>query len=248
MRRPVAALLTLVTLTVLSVPAVTGAQSVVEQARTLVARPHEDPRRIDRARDLLEDAIRRERPVEALVELSRVWYVYGDVRAAHDDDKLAAYDRGREVGRLAVELAPRDWQAHLWYAINTGRWAQTKGVMRALFLLPTVREEVDTILALNPRAAAGHALAGNVFSEVPVLFGGDRARAEEHYRKGLAIDPAYTVIRVDLARLLIANGRYADARKELQRVLGERAPASVADWTVKDVPRARTLLESIQGK
>ena len=240
--------LALAALTVLSAPVLSSAQSAVERARTLVARHHEDPRRIDQARDLLEDEIGRERRVETLFELSRVWYVYGDLRAAGDDDKLAAYERGRAIGKRAVELAPRDWQAHLWYAINTGRWAQTKGVVRSLFLLPTVREEIDTILALNPRAAAGHALAGNVFFEVPALFGGDRAKAEEHYRKGLEIDPRYTVIRVDLARLLIAEGRVADARKELQRVLHERAPANIADWTVKDAPRARTLLESITGK
>jgi tetratricopeptide (TPR) repeat protein len=240
----------LVTLLTLMSPAaaVTYAQSAAERARTLVARHHQDPRRIDQARDLLEQEIGRERRVETLIELSRVWYVYGDLRATSDDDKLAAYDRGREIGKRAVELAPRDWQAHLWYAINTGRWAQTKGVVRSVFLLPTVREEIDAILTLNPRAAAGHALAGNVSFEVPTLLGGDRAKAEEHYRKGLAIDPTYTVIRVDLARLLIAQSRYADARKELQRVLAEQAPTSIADWTVKDAPRARKLLEHIKGK
>jgi hypothetical protein len=56
------------------------------------------------------------------------------------------------------------------------------------------------------------------------------------------------VARVDLARVLIAQSRYADARRELERVVGERTPNSLADWTVKDLPRARELLESIQGK
>jgi tetratricopeptide (TPR) repeat protein len=241
-------LLALATIAALAAPAIAGAASAAERARALIARYHEDPRRIDQARDLLEGEIMRERPVESLVELARVWYVYGDVRAVTEEQKLAAGARGREIGERAVELAPRDWQAHLWYAINTGRWGQTKGLVRSLFLLPAVREEVDTILTLNPRAAAGHALAGNVFFEVPPLLGGDRARAEKHYRKGLAIDPAYTVIRVDLARLLIARGRYADARAELRRVLTEHAPTHVADWTVKDRPRARDLLESIKGK
>jgi hypothetical protein len=53
---------------------------------------------------------------------------------------------------------------------------------------------------------------------------------------------------VDLARVLIASGRFEDARRELQRVIAERAPTIVADWTVKDLPRARALLASIQDK
>ncbi len=159
--------------------------------------------------------------------------------------RSSAYDRGREIGKRAVELAPKNADAHLWYAINTGRWGQTKGVLRSLFLLPTMREELDVIFGLNPRSASAHVLAGNVFFEVPALFGGDRAKAEAYYRKGLGIDPRFTVIRIELARLLIATDRVSDARRELQRVIDERAPTSVADWTVKDLPRARALLVSL---
>ena len=35
---------------------------------------------------------------------------------------------------------------------------------------------------------------------------------------------------------------------ELHRVFDEKTPNNVADWTVKDRPRARELLESIKGK
>jgi tetratricopeptide (TPR) repeat protein len=183
-----------------------------------------------------------------LILLSRVHLLVGDVRATTPEAKLAAYDRGREIGQRAVELAPRSEEAHLWYAINTGRWGQTRGVVRSLFLLPTVREELAAIFALNPKSVRGHALAGNVMFEVPGLLGGDHKKAEEHYRKALEIDPRFTVVRVDLARLLIASGRHDEARRELGRVIEERAPTSIADWTVKDVPRARALLDSLKAK
>jgi tetratricopeptide (TPR) repeat protein len=219
-----------------------------QQARDLIARYHEDPSRLDRARDVLESALKQERRVESLTLLARVYFLMGDVRAATPEAKLTAYERGREVGQRAVELAPRSEEAHLWYAINTGRWGQTRGVLRSLFLLPTVRQELDIIFALNPKSVRGHILAGNVLFEVPGLLGGDRKKAEEHYRKALAIDSRFTVARVDLARLLIAAGRHQEARRELTRVLDERAPTSIADWTVKDRPRARALLESIKDK
>mgnify|MGYP005610118407 CR=1 FL=1 len=68
------------------------------------------------------------------------------------------------------------------------------------------------------------------------------------FRKALATDARFTVARVDLARALIAGGRYEEARRELQSVIAERAPTLIADWTVKDLPRARALLESIKDK
>ena len=240
--------LVLIALAPVVTPAAAPGQTPVESARALVARYHEDPAAIDRARDLLQSALARDRQVDTMVMLSYVHFLYGDVRATTTEDKLAAYDRGREIGKRAVELAPRNPEAHVWYGINTGRWGLTKGVMRSLFLLPTVRQEVDATLALDPQNLRALALSGNVFLEVPGLFGGDREKAEQQFRKALELDPRFTVARVDLARVLIATRRYADARRELQRVIDEPTPNSVADWTVKDLPRARELLESIKGK
>ena len=228
--------------------AIVVAETPVEAARALVARYHEDPAAIDRARDLLESALAKDRQVETMVMLAYVQYLWGDVRAKTDDEKLSAYDHGRQLGERAVELAPKNPEAHVWYAINTARYGQTRGVMRSLFLLPTVRREIDTILALDPKNGRAYSLAGNVDMAVPRLAGGDIARAEDYFKKGIAVDPHFTVLRVDLARLYIGSGRYAEARQELTRVLEERAPRIVADWTARDVPRARGLLESIQDK
>ncbi len=229
-----------------AVPA--AAETPVEAARELVRRYHQDPAALDRARALLESAVAHDSSVETLIMLSYVNFLWADVRATTVEDKLEGYERGRRLGERAVELAPRNPEAHLWYAINTGRWGQTKGIMRSLFLLPTVQREIDTILTLDPRSVRGYSLAGNVYMEVPRLAGGDRARAEAYFKKGLEIDPRFTVLRVDLARLYIGDGRYPEARQELARVIDERAPTLVADWTVKDVPRARALLESIRDK
>ena len=229
-------------------PLVALAQTPVERARTLIAGYHEDARHIDEARDLLEAAIARARPPEAVTLLSRIYFLYGEVRATTADDKLAAFGRGRDLGKLAVELAPRSEDAHVWYALNVGRWGQTKGMMRSLFLLPTIREELDTIFTINPRSVRGHALAGNVFFELPSMMGGDRKKAEEHFRKGLEADPHFTVLRIDLSRLLIAEKREPEARRELERVVSETAPTIVADWTVRDRPRARTLLDDLRDR
>ena len=177
---------------VLAAASAAWAQTPVEAARALVARYHEDPAALDRARNLLDAALAHDRRVETMAMLSYVQFLIGDVRATTAEAKLAAYDRGREIGQRAVELAPKSHDAHLWYAINTARWGETKGVLRSLFLLPTIRQELEILLELDPRSVRAHILAGNVLLEVPGFAGGDRVKAAEHLKKALEIDPRFT--------------------------------------------------------
>ena len=147
-----------------------------------------------------------------------------------------------------MELAPRSVTAHLWYAIDTGRWGQTKGIMRSLALLPIVSKEIDTVLALDPKFPPAYSLAGNFYLEVPGMLGGDVDRAEKLFRTGLGLNPRFTGMRVGLAKTLLKKGRVAEARKELDAVLAEKAPHNLADWTLKDSVEARQLLDSIRGR
>lgn len=220
----------------------------VAELRTISARYHQDPSRLDAIRVGLEEALRTGEDVETLVALAQVSFIWGDVRAANNDQKLEASDRGRQAAKRAVELDSRNILAHFWYGTNTARWGQANGVVRSLFLLPTVKEEIRVILELDPSFPAVYALAGNVFYEVPGLLGGDLDKAEEMFRKGLELDPKFTAMRVGLGKTLIKKGRPAEARRELQAVLDEKAPSNLADWTLKDSKKAHQLLQSIKGQ
>ena len=233
-------------LLVLGLPGAALARSpLVAELETLATRYHENPARLDAVRDGLARAVRQEPDPETWIALARVCFIWGDVRATTAEQKLAAYAEGREAGRRAVELAPRAPLAHLFYGINTGRWGQTKGVVRSLFLLPEVREAIRQALELDPTLPAAYALAGNVDYEVPAVFGGSLERAEGHFRKGLGIDPRFTALRVGLAKVLRRQGRLAEARRELQAVLDETAPTNPAEWSMRNAPEARALLDAL---
>jgi tetratricopeptide (TPR) repeat protein len=160
---------------------------------------------------------------------------------------LAAYDEGRQAAKRAVEMDPRDPEAHFWYGTNTARWGQTRGVVQSLFLLPLVRQEIQTVLELDPQFTPVYALAGNVLYEVPPLMGGDLRKAEEMFRKGLQQDSHFTGIRIGLAKTLIKLGRTAEARNELQAVLNEKNPRNMGEWVMKDTKEARQLLQGLDG-
>ncbi len=226
-------------------PAVAVSESPVERARTLLTSYHEDPARIDEARELLEAAAQLDPSPETLVDLARAWFLAGEMRVATADARMAAYERGRETARRAIALAPRNEHAHLYFAANEGRWVELKGVMRALFALPRLREAADTVLAINPASVDGLVLAGSLDADVPAFLGGDKTRAEQRFRRALEIDPHHPGARFELARLYVAMGRRAEARHELRGLLDDRAPSDLAYWTVHTVPRARSLLQSL---
>jgi len=229
-------------------PAAAAAQSpLVAEVETWARRYHEDPARLDSLRQRMLEAAQADPHVDNLLALARVSFLWGDIRATGTEAKLEAYDQGRQAARRATELAPRSAAAHFWYGATAGRWGQTKGVMRSLFLLPSVKRAIDTALQLDPKFPPAYALAGNVYYEVPALVGGDLDRAEEMYRKGLQLAPRFTGMRVGLAKVLIKKGRPAEARRELQAVLDEQAPDNPADWTLKDRREARDLLATIRA-
>jgi tetratricopeptide (TPR) repeat protein len=209
---------------------------------------HEDLARIDRARDLLEKEVARAPSLDALLLLAWVHLIWADYRAPDVDAKLASYERGRDVAKRAIDMAPRNPEAHLWYAANLGRWAITRGKLHAAFLLSTLRQEINTILEIDPNHVPGLALAGSFYLETPGMFGGDVPRAEGYLRKALSLDPHFTRARVELARCLIAEGRYGEARQELKGVIDERQPSYVADWVMRHKPTAERLLSEIRAK
>ncbi len=154
-----------------------GAQSpLAAEVRALADRYHENPSRIDALRVLVAQAAQADPSVDNLLALAQIAFLYGDVRGRTADEKLDAYEQGRQAARRAAELAPRNARAHFWYATNAGRWGQTKGVLRSLFLLPEVKRGMETALELDPRFPPAYVLAGTVYYEVPGLV---RRRSRE---------------------------------------------------------------------
>jgi tetratricopeptide (TPR) repeat protein len=231
--------------TVPSVVAQTAPSPLVAELRAFATRYHTNPARLDTLRDELVRAVQTDSRVETRLALAEVSFIWGDVRATTREQKLQAYDQGREAARRVVELEPKNTLAHLFFAINTARWGQTNGIVRSITLLPTVKEEIRTLLELDPRRPTVYALAGNVSLEVPRLLGGDLEHAEAMFRKGLELDPRFTGNRVGLAKVLIKQGRIPEARRELETVLAETAPTNPAEWTLKDAKDARALLASL---
>jgi tetratricopeptide (TPR) repeat protein len=199
-----------------------------------------------RAADIWADMLTTDpRDVDAAWKLSRACYWLG--KRAPEQERRAYLERGVTAGRKAVTLAADRPEGHFWIAANMGALAESFGLLNGLKYRTAIRDELETVLRLDPgfmRGSAERAL-GRWYFKVPRLFGGSNRKAEQHLRASLTLDPANSVSHFFLAELLLDAGRRAEARMELQAVLDAPADEEWGPETSVYQAKARALLDGL---
>jgi hypothetical protein len=181
---------------------------------------------------LWADALKQDpRDFEAAWKLARVSYWLGG--HAPDKERRARLERGMEAARAAIALEPSRPEGHFWLAANMGTLAESFGLRNGLRYRGPVKQELETVLRLDPGFMNGSAdrVLGRWYFRVPRLFGGSNKRAEEYLRASLKYDENSTISHFFLAEVLIDEDRPQEARAELQKVID--APLS-AEWAPED--------------
>ena len=183
------------------------------------------------------------RDFEAAWKLARADYWLGG--HAPEAERRTDLESGIEAGRTAVALQPNRPEGHFWIAANMGALAESAGLRAGLKYRKPVKEELETVLRLDPAFQQGSAdrALGRWYFKVPRLFGGSSKAAEEHLRASLKYNPKSTASHYFLAEVLLDNGRKDEARAELQQVV--EAPLD-PDWGPEDrefKEKARTLIQ-----
>jgi tetratricopeptide (TPR) repeat protein len=202
-----------------------------------------------RAADLWSAELARDpRQFDAAWKLARADYWLGG--HAPQTEKRGFYEGGIAAGQKAIALQPMRPEGHFWVAANMGAMAESFGMRQGLKYRKQIKEELETVLRIDPSFQQGSAdrALGRWYFKVPRLFGGSRAQAEEHLRASLKYNDRSTVTHFFLAELFIDSGRTGDARAELQRVLD--VPVD-PQWKPEDEEfkmRARDLLETLASQ
>ena len=183
---------------------------------------------------------------EAAWKLARVDYWLGGHVPEAEQRKW--FEAGIDAGRKAVAIAPDKAEGHFWIAANMGTLAESFGLRAGLKYRKPIREELETVLRIDPGYREGSAdrALGRWYDKVPGLFGGSSKLAEEHLKKALTYDPNSTATHYFLAEMYEDDGRKAEARAEAQTVIDAPVNPQYApedrDWKAK----ARALLDKLK--
>lgn len=222
--------------------------ALIDQAAQLYETRYLDPANLDKGYDILKDLVANDSlNPRALSEFAHVHYILGD-RAQTKKEKLNYYQKGADWGRRAIKADDRYAEAHLWYMVNLGRIGQTKGVLNSLGMVPDLKREINRALELDPRLTPALDARAMLYYELPGLFGGDLNKSLAALNQGIAIDSSYTILYVDMAKVLIKKKDFEKARWYLNRCLAVTDPTYPSDCALDDKPDAERLLKEIENK
>jgi hypothetical protein len=164
-------------------------------------------------------------------KLARARYWLGG--HAPEAERKRLYEEGIAAARLAIATEPNRPEGHFWLAANMGALAESFGMRQGLKYRGDIKQELLTVLKLDPAFQQGSAdrALGRWYSKVPGLFGGSKQKSEEHLRRSLKYGPDSTASHFFLAETLLDQNRRGEARAELQRVID--APID-PDWGPED--------------
>ncbi len=156
--------------------------------------------------------------------------VYATHLEKNDKAKLALLEEAAAWAETRKREAPKDPNAHYFYAYALGRYSQSLSVAKALAqgLGGKVKDALLTTLELEPKHADAHTAYAAFQAEVVdkvggivagVTYGAKKDSALEHYQKALKLDPDSPIARIEYANgllLLFGKGRMAEAEKLYQ--------------------------------
>ena len=163
----------------------------------------------------------------------------------------------RELQALAqkanqvAQAHPESAEALTWDGIVLSTLAEKKGGIGALSLVKEARRKLEQAEAIDPTVLGGsvYASLGTLYAKVPgwpIGFGSDK-KAEEYFRKALALNPEGLDINYFFAEYLADNGDDKMALEYIDKAL--HAPV-MADRPLADQGRrnqARKLREQLIG-
>jgi tetratricopeptide (TPR) repeat protein len=184
-----------------------------------------------------------------------------DDRYEHRRDSL--YGRARMYAELAIRTDSTDPEPHFIMSEALGRLSRTRGGNERVRFAREIYDEAAMALSLDSNHPGAHHVIGAWHAEIMRLSGvtkffartflgaGFMSRASwdsavVHLERSVALEPDYLFHHLELAQIYIDRERYADARRELQRVVALPPTSDVLDPLNKE--EAARLLEEIEGK
>ncbi|UPT72984.1 MAG: TRAP transporter TatT component family protein [Elusimicrobiota bacterium] len=160
-------------------------------------------------------------------------------------ERLAEYESAKLDCESSLAVSTGTADAHFWHGVALGRWAETKGMMKALFAIKTIKKDMAATLALDPSHGGAHNVLAEILWQLPGFAGGDKKKALAEFETALKLSPRYTANHQPLAEAYLHFGRKEDAIKVLKLVEAIKDPADPAEYP-DNLADAKKLLEKLE--
>jgi tetratricopeptide (TPR) repeat protein len=150
-------------------------------------------------------------------EWERVKYTVAPKQQATEFEKLAT------IAQTVMQKYPKRAEPAIWHGIVEASHAGAMGGIGALALAKSARKSLEYALAMEPAALDGSAYTslGSLYYQVPgwPIGFGDRAKAQELLKQGLALNPHGIDPNYFYGDFLFRSGDYEGAERVLLKAL-----------------------------
>ena len=167
---------------------------------------------------------------EAFWRLSRILYYIGE-HTEKKKEKKSIFAQGVYYAERPIDLEPEKPDGHYWHGVNNGKYGETRGVLKSLFLVKPIKRAMNKVIELDRSYEEGgpDRVLGRVYFKLPGFAGGSKEKSLEHLLKSKEYGPNDAVTRIYLAETYLELDEIDKARQELDYVLNLEPDSR---WTV----------------
>lgn len=174
-------------------------------------------------------------------------YWWAGRNAVEREEKLVLLEKGMDASDRVIQMDEGNPAGHFWKAVNTGEYGKTRGIIKSLFLLGSIKDELRRLHEIDHTFLFGgyYRVFGKIYCAVPKIAGGSKEKCIEHLQKAVEIGSPHLVNHLFLAESYLEIGEREKAIEVLRFI--ESAPLEpdyIPDDTVYK-REAKELLENI---
>ena len=185
---------------------------------------------------------------DTAVRLGKCYYWLGTHSA--EDVQTDLFQKGIDWSKKAIELNPKSAGGHFWLGVNNGKYGESRGILKSLFLVGPIKDEMQQVISIDPAYEHGGAyrVLGRMYFKLPGFAGGGIDKSITNLKKSLEYAPNVSTTHVFLAESYIKKKDYQSAKNELNFVLKAAVIPGLEPEFQADKATAAKLLEELKDK
>jgi len=175
----------------------------------------------EKALDLYRKALNLiEDKYEPYWKISRMHYYIGE-HTESNKEKKNIFSQAIYYAEKAIQLSPEQPDGYYWRGVNNGKYGESRGVLKSLFLVKPIKSDMNKVIELDPEYEDGGAyrVLGRVYFKLPGFAGGSNEESLKLLEKSIETGPEDANTRLFLGETLLAMKEIERARDELEFVL-----------------------------